>query len=281
MDLGRVGVWSGQARAGEPGVAAETAATIEQLGYGALWIPGGAGGDILERCEAALGATTSLVLAPGILNIWRHDAVEVAARTAELSTSSGGRFLLGLGVSHELLIQAEYVAPLSKMRSYLDELDAAGQPPDVRALAALRPKMLHLAAERSAGAHPYFMPPEHTAFAREALGAGPLLAPEQTVVLESDPSAAREIARPFVAGYLRLPNYTNPLRELGYTDDDLSDAVSDRLVDAIVSWGTPAQVASRVQAHLDAGADHVCIQVIGPRDASPVDALRELAPALL
>ena len=222
IEMGRVGIWSGM-RSGEPGAVETAAATIEASGYGALWIPGGAGGDVLDRCRAALEATTGLVVATGILNVWRHDAGEVAAETVALRAASGDRFVLGLGVSHERLIGEEYVAPLAKMRSYLDELDAAGQQPGVRLLGALRARMLELSASRTAGAHPYFVPPEHTAVAREALGAGSFLGPEQTVVLERDPSAARELGRQFVSRYLPLPNYTENLRQLGYTDDDIED----------------------------------------------------------
>ena len=282
MELGRVGVWCSQVRGKEMGEIGEAAALVEELGYGAFWIPGGAGGDVLDRCGAILAHTTSLVAATGILNIWRHDATDVATQTTRLEQSSGGRFLLGLGVSHERLIAEEYVAPLAKMRSFLDELDAAGQGLDVRVLAALRPRMLQLAATRSAGAHPYFVPPEHTAVARATLGPDSLLAPEQAVVLETDPTAAREIARKFCSLYLQLPNYTNNLRELGYSDDDLEGQGSDRLVDAIVAWGTADQIATRVRAHHDAGADHVCIQVLGTDAAVvPVDGWRELAPSLV
>ena len=172
MELGKIGVWTGQVRGLDMEALAKTAATIEALGYQALWIPGGAGGDILERCEAALGGTSSLVLATGILNIWRHEAAEVAATTARLNEQHGGRLLLGLGVSHERLIKEEYIAPLAKMATYLDQLDAAGQPPDVRVLAALRRRMLDLARDRAGGAHPYFVPPEHTEAARVILGPG-------------------------------------------------------------------------------------------------------------
>ena len=278
--MGRVGIWSGL-RSWDPGAVGAAAAAVESSGYGALWIPGGAGGDVLDRCRAALAATTDLVVAPGILNIWRHDAREVAAETAALRAASGDRFLLGLGVSHELLIGEEYVAPLAKMRSYLDELDAAGQSPAVRVLAALRARMLGLAASRSAGAHPYFVPPEHSAIARAALGPGPLLAPEQTVVLEPDPAAGRALARQFCARYLPLPNYTDNLRALGYTDEDLAPPGSDRLVDAVVAWGSAADIAARVQAHLDAGADHVCLQVVRADDGpSEADVWQELAGAL-
>ncbi len=282
MELGKIGVWTGQVRGLDTEALAKTAATIEALGYQALWIPGGAGGDILERCEAALGGTSSLVLATGILNIWRHEAAEVAATTARLNQQHGGRLLLGLGVSHERLIKEEYVAPLAKMATYLDELDAAGQPPGVRVLAALRRRMLDLARDRAAGAHPYFVPPEHTEAARVILGPGRLLAPEQTVVLETDPGEARRLARGFCTNYLGLPNYVNNLRALGYTDDDVTAPGSDRLVDAIVAWGDEAAIVARVQAHLDAGANHVCIQVVGADNtAVPVDAWRQLAPALV
>jgi probable F420-dependent oxidoreductase len=281
MELGKIGVWTGQVRTLDLGALAEVAANIEALGYAALWIPGGAGGDVLDRCETALGGTSSLVLATGILNIWRHQAAEVAATTVRLNDQHGGRLLLGLGVSHERLIKEEYVAPLAKMTAYLDQLDEAGQPRQDRVLAALRRRMLNLARDRAAGAHPYFVPPEHTEVARVILGPGRLLAPEQTVVLETDPGEARRLARKFCTNYLGLPNYVNNLRTLGYTDDDLTPPGSDRLVDAIVVWGDEATIADRVQTHLNAGADHVCIQVIGADNTTlPLDAWRRLAPAL-
>ena len=247
--------------------------------------PSGSPEERAATCSTAAAprsdATTDLVVATGILNIWRHDAREVAAETASLRAASGDRFVLGLGVSHERLIGEEYVAPLAKMRSYLDELDGTGQSPDVRVLAALRPRMLELARSRSAGAHPYYVPPEHTAVARAELGPGPLLAPEQTVVLEPDPTAGRALARQFCARYLPLPNYTDNLRALGYTDEDLAPPGSDRLVDAIVAWGSAADIATRVQAHLDAGADHVCVQVVRADDGpSEADVWQELAGAL-
>jgi probable F420-dependent oxidoreductase len=282
MELGKIGVWSGQMRAIGIEAIPEAATTLERLGYTALWIPGGAGGDVLERCEAALAATSSLVAAPGILNIWRHEAAEVAAETARLDEEYNGRFLLGLGVSHERLIGEAYVAPLAKMVGFLDELDAAGQTREVRVLAALRRRMLSLARDRAAGAHPYFVPPEHSEAARVILGPGPLLAPEQAVLLETDPAEARQIARSHCELYLQLPNYTENLRALGYTSDDLAPPGSDRLVDAIVAWGDEAAIAARVRAHLDAGADHVCIQVVGGDYTTlPEDAWHRLAPALI
>lgn len=282
MEIGRIGVWSGQLRAADLAAVADVAAEIEVLGYRALWIPGGLGGDVLDRCGSALAATSTLVVATGILNIWRHEAAEVAEVTARLEQQHEGRFLLGLGVSHQPAIGDAYVAPLEKMRDYLDHLDAAGQPAGQRVLAALRRRMLELARDRSAGSHPYFVPPEHTEAARAILGPGALLAPEQAVLLETDPSAAREASRRFCERYLQLPNYTNNLRALGYTTDDLTPPGSDRLVDAIVAWGDETAIAARVQAHLDAGANHVCIQVIGGDPAAiPVETWRTLAPALL
>jgi probable F420-dependent oxidoreductase len=265
----------------DPPVISDTAAAVEALGYGTLWIPGGVGGDVLDRCGAALDATSSLMVATAILNIWRHDPVEVASATSDLQ-KDGGRFVLGLGCSHQPLIGDAYVAPLKKMNDFLDQLDAAGQPPSDRVIAALRQRMLELARDRTGGSHPYFVPPEHSAAARAILGPEPVLAPEQTVLLETDPSTARQVARGFCEGYLQLPNYTNNLRALGYTEDDLRPPGSDRLVDAIVAWGDEEAIATRVRAHLDAGADHVCIQVLtGDYATVPMDAWRTLAPALI
>lgn len=280
MDLGRVGIWT--FLGGDSDAVGQAAAEIESAGYGTVWIPGGAGGDVLDRCGAALAATTRLHAATGILNIWKHDPAEVAATSARLRESSGDRFVLGLGVSHSRLIGDDYVAPLAKMASYLDQLDGHGQPVAQRVLAALRPKMLQLSATRAAGAHPYFVPPEHTAVARRELGSGPVLAPEQKVLLETDPTRAREVGREACSLYLGLPNYTNNLRRLGYGDDDLTPPGSDRLIDAIVAWGSPSTIAARVQAHLDAGADHVCLQVLGvPRGEAPVEQWRTIASAVV
>jgi probable F420-dependent oxidoreductase len=278
VQLGRVGVWATQFLVLDPGALGEAAAAIESLGYGTVWVPGGIGGDVLDRCGRALASTDQAMVATGVLNVWRHDAGEVAATAASLNDDHAGRFLLGLGISHQPLIGDEYQAPMAKMRSYLDALDAAGQRSDERVLAALGPKMLDLARERSLGSHPYFVPPEHTELARGRLGEGALLAPMQAVVLRSDPVEARQVARQFCQGYLGLPNYTNNLRRLGYTDDDLEAPGSDRLVDAIVAWGTVDDIAARVRAHLDAGADHVCLQVLGTEGRKvPAGELAELA----
>jgi probable F420-dependent oxidoreductase len=281
MELGRIGVWTGQARAIDPAAVSDLAAEVEALGYRTLWFPGGLGGDVLDRCETALASTSTLVLATGIVNIWRHDPGEVAAVAVRLNEQYQRRFLLGLGVSHKPAIGDSYATPLKKMGDYLDHLDAAGQPAAERVLAALRRRMLDLARDRAAGSHPYFVPPEHSAAARAELGSGPLLAPEQAVMVETDRDAARQAGRRFCERYLQLPNYTNNLRALGYTEEDLAPPGSDRLIDAIVAWGDEATIAARVQDHLDAGANHVCIQVVGGDPAAlPVESWRRLAPAL-
>jgi probable F420-dependent oxidoreductase len=289
MDLGRTGIWSGELRRHpDLGEVAEAAAELEQLGYTALFLPAGAGGDIMERSEHLLNSTRNVPVAPGILNVWMHDPEEVGTQTARLEEQHPGRFELGLGISHAPAVDKDepgrYRRPLSKMRSYLDELDAASHPvpPERRFLAALGPKMLELSRDRSAGAHPYFVPVEHTAYAREILGPTALLAPEQAVLLETDPDKARERARGHVSRYLQLPNYTNNLLRHGFTEQDIANDGSDRLVDAIVAWGDEQAIADRVRANHDAGADHVCIQVVGARPGTlPREEWRRLAPVLL
>jgi probable F420-dependent oxidoreductase len=268
VSLGRVGIWSGLFRGPETGPADEAAASIEAAGFGALWIPGGAGGDIFAVAGRALRATRHLALATGILNVWMHTAAETAAGHAELTAAHPGRFLLGLGVSHAPLVEASgqtYARPLQVMTDYLDALDSPESPVPVaeRALAALGPAMLALARDRSAGAHPYLVPPEHTAEARAVLGPGPLLATEQMAVLSTDREEARRIGRLHLGRYVpRLPNYTNNLRRLGFGEEDFADGGSDRLVDAIVVHGDEEAVTARVKEHLDAGADHVCVQLL-------------------
>ncbi len=282
-----IGIWSSELRCGDTGEVREAAAELEELGYSALWIPGGAGGPVLERAQLLLDATMAPVVATGILNVWMHDAAEVAVAHASLGLQGKGRFLLGLGASHAQVVDRDgsrrYRRPLSRMRAYLDELDAqpAPVPAGERVLAALGPKMLDLARERTAGAHPYFVTPEHTRAARERLGDGPLLAPEQAVVLTADPARARALAREHVARYLELPNYTNNLLRHGFAEADLHDGGSDRLVDALVAGGDPGAVSRRVREHRDAGADHVCLQVLGGEGGLPRAAWRELAAALL
>jgi probable F420-dependent oxidoreductase len=284
-ELRGVGLWSPGLRDGDPGEVREAVAELETLGYTALWMPGGAGGPILERAQALVDATATITIATGILNIWAHTPEDAATAHAGIGLKAHGRFLLGLGVSHAPMVDREqpgrYRKPLSKMRAYLDELDAqpAPVPPSERVLAALGPKMLDLARERAAGAHPYFVPVAHTRFARERLGPGPLLAPEQGVVLETDPARARAAAREHVARYLQLPNYTNNLLRHGLTEADLADGGSDRLLEAIVVMGDVDAVGERVRAHREAGADHVCLQVLGD-GALPLAAWRRLAEGL-
>jgi len=286
VDLGRIGIWSAQLRRGDPGEISEAAAELDALGFSALWIPGGVGGDVLGDAARLLGATTRPVVATGILNVWMHDPAEVATRHHELTRAHPDRFLLGLGVSHAPLVERSdqvYTRPLAKMRDYLDRLDATAPPVPVaeRALAALGPRMLELARDRTAGAHPYLVSPEHTSGARAILGEGALLAPEQKVVLETEAALARSIAREHLALYLQLPNYVRNLRRTGFGEDDVADGGSDRLVDGIVAWGALEAVVARVHAHLDAGADHVCLQVLtADPSAFPRQEWRGLADAL-
>jgi probable F420-dependent oxidoreductase len=281
-----VGLWSPGLRDGDPGEVREAVAELESLGYTALWMPGGAGGPILERAQQLVDASTTITVATGILNIWAHEPADVATAHASIELRGQGRFVLGLGVSHAPMVDrirspGSYGKPLSKMRSYLDALDAqpAPVPPSERVLAALGPKMLDLARERAAGAHPYFVPVAHTRFARERLGPGPLLAPEQGVVLDDDPAAAKAKAREHVARYLQLPNYTNNLLRHGLTEDDLRDGGSDRLLDAIVPTGGVEAIAQRIAEHREAGADHVCLQVLG-EGLLPLPQWRALAEGL-
>jgi probable F420-dependent oxidoreductase len=286
MQLHGTGIWAHQLRYGDAPVVSELAGELDELGYDALWIPD-VGGDVLGAVDTLLGATRRAVIATGILNIWMHEPSEVAAHRAGWSADWQARFLLGLGVSHAPLIDhnnpGRYTKPYSKMVEYLDGLDAAEVPyPSAgRVLAALGPRMLQLAADRTAGAHPYFVPPEHVAVARDALGPDAIIAVEQAVVIDTNPTSARETARKHTAVYTNLPNYTNNLRRFGYSDEDFANAGSDRLVDAIVAWGDLDAIAARVQAMRDAGASHVCIQVMRPDDEVPRPEWRELAPALL
>jgi probable F420-dependent oxidoreductase len=291
MHLGRVGLWTFQLDLQPAPAAMEAAAELEALGYGTLWLPEAVGRDPLVNSALLLSATTELTVATGIASVWARDAQAMASGQLTLCEAFPGRFLLGLGVSHQPMVDLvrghHYDKPLTKMRAYLEAMDnvfyVAPRPEEEprRVLAALGPKMLELAAAKALGAHPYFVPVEHTAFARDVLGDGPMLCPEQAVVLATDPDEARAAARQHMATYLGLPNYTNNLRRLGWGDDDLGDGGSDALVDAIVAWGDEDAIVARVQAHLDAGADHVCVQVLD-RDAAalPMAQWRALAPAL-
>ena len=292
MEVGPIGIWTAQFDYQPAAKVREAAADLEQLGFGAIWFPESVGRESLTHAALLLGATSRIVIATGIANIYARDPVTTAAGQNTLAEACPGRFLLGLGVSHIPLVEQirghSYGKPLASMRAYLDGMDRApyrsvlSSVKPVRVLAALGPGMLRLAAERASGAHSYFVPPEHTARAREILGSDRLLAVEQAVVLETDSTRAREIARVHTARYLALPNYVNNLRRLGFGDADMANGGSDRLVDAIVAWGDLSAVTDRVRAHQSAGADHVCVQVL-PRDpqALPMPEWREVASALL
>ncbi len=271
--LGRFGIWRG---AGQ--VTARLATDIGKLGFGALWLGSSPSGDLVQAGEL-LDATATLVVATSIVNMWQDPAVTVAASFARIAARHPGRFLLGVGAGHREATQ-QYASPLETLARYVDVLRAGGVPRDGLVLAALGRKMLSLAAERTAGAIPYLVTPEHTRQARGILGAGPLLAPEQKVVLDPDPQRARALGRSRVRPYLGLVNYTSNLRRLGWSDDDLADGGSDALIDALVAHGSPGEVAAQLSRHLEAGADHVCIQLLTPPGTDPVGGYQELAQAL-
>ncbi len=290
MDIGKVGVWfflDAMAAA----ETAEFARTAERLGYGALWIPEAVGREPFPHAAYLLDKTDRLVLATGIANIWARDPLTMAAAAKTLAELSDGRFLLGIGVSHKPLVANlrghNYSKPYSYMREYLTKMKGAlyravtpkEEPPVV--LAALHPKMLQLAASETRGTHTYFVPPEHTAQARAAIGPEAWICAAQAVILESDPAKARSAARIYMKTYVpRLPNYTNNLRALGFVDADFAEGCSDRLVDAIVAWGTEDKIRERIAAHHRAGANHVCILPL-PADNRPIPdqrAMEALAP---
>jgi probable F420-dependent oxidoreductase len=283
VDVGRVGVWTSSRLLNSP-AAIEAAAQLDEVGYGALWI-GSSAGD-LKLVSDLLDATSRIVVATGIVNVWFEPSGPTAAAYARVSQAHPDRLLLGIGAGHKSSVEAatgqRYERPYEKLVSYLDELDAADPPVPVdrRVLAALGPRVLQLARDRTAGAHPYLVTPEHTHRAREILGSGALLAPEQKVILETDPDRARSIARRALTPYLALPNYTRNWLRLGFTEDDVAGAGSDRLVDALVAWGDIDTVLARVAEHHQAGADHVCIQALREAPTFPVTALEELAEAL-
>ncbi|HLM19459.1 MAG TPA: LLM class F420-dependent oxidoreductase [Acidimicrobiia bacterium] len=292
MDLGRVGIWTFALDLQPVARAREVGAELEELGYGAIWIPDAVGRDPLVHAALLLGGTNRIAVGTGIAQIYGRDPMTMTGGWKTITEAFPGRFVLGLGVSHQPMVEGlrgqTYGPPLTAMREYLERMDTAmyvaAEPTESprRVLAALGPKMLALAAERADGAHPYNVPPEHTARAREILGPDKLLAPEQAVLLETDPVEARRIARGHMAIYLDLPNYMNNLRRFGITDDDIADGGSDHLVDTLVAWGDVDAVRARVKSHLDAGADHVAVQVLTPdRGTLPLDDWRELAPVLL
>ena len=291
LALKKIGIWTGNFEPQPANRVREAVAELEQLGYGAVWFSEGLGRESLTQASLLLSASSHIVVATGISNIYARDAVTMASAQKTLSEAYPDRFVLGLGVSHIPLVERlrghAYEKPVAKMSGYLDAMDAAPynsvRPQQMyRVLAALGPKMLELAAGRSNGAHTYNVTPEHTALARQALGAGPWLCVEQAVVLETDPAKARAIARGFLNFYLTLPNYTNNFLRLGFTEEDCKGEGSDRLIDAIIAWGDLQSVTKRIQAHHAAGADHVCIQAL-PADAKslPLKEWRELASALI
>jgi probable F420-dependent oxidoreductase len=272
VQIGRFGIWRVH-RHGTAGVE-----EIEALGFTALWL---GGSPSLEQARPFLEASSTLVVATGILNVWQHDPADVAAQHAELTRAFPDRFLLGIGIGHPEAT-SEYTKPLTTMREFFDGLDAAGTPVprEERIAAALGPKMLDLAAERSLGTHPYFTAVEHTRMARERVGRDAIVAPEVTCVVEAEPEIARRHAREWAAGYLGRRNYRASLLRLGFGDDDLDRGGSDRLIDATIPHGSAERIAEAVREHLDAGADHVCLQPVG-HGPVPLDDYRALASALL
>lgn len=273
--LGRFGVWRGAADVTPP-----LAQGLEDMGYGAVWLGTSPAGD-LRQVHTLLRATTSLVVATGIVNVWDSDAAQVASSFARIEADFPGRFLLGVGIGHREATTA-YARPYETLASYVDVLLDRGVPRDSLVLAALGPKVMRLAADRAAGAHPYLVTPEHTRWARGILGDHALLAPEQKVVLDADPDRGRALGRARVQNpYLGLSNYTNNLRRLGWRDDDLAGGGSDALIDALVAHGDDRRVAAQLQAHLDAGADHVAVQLLArPSEEDPLAGYGQLARAL-
>jgi len=283
-NLGKIGVWSMELRFGDHAEAAAAAAELEALGYGALWIPGGIDNKVLPDVERLLAATQSVTIATGILNLWMYEPEAVADWFNALPPEKQSRVMIGVGVSHGPLIGENYGKPLAVTRSFCERLLAAGMPQENLCLAALGPKMLALSGELTAGAHPYLVTPEHSAIAHKILGDVKLIAPEQGVIVKPDPEAARAVGREALTHYLNLPNYCNNWRKLGLTQEDI-DCVSDKLVDALFAWGTDEQIAQRINAHYQAGANHVCVQIVrgamGGDMAGLLASCRQLARVLI
>jgi probable F420-dependent oxidoreductase len=270
--LGTIGVWRGV-----EDVDATLARTIEDFGYGAIWL-GGSPASHLREAEALLDATESVHIATGIVNIWKSDAAELADSYHRIEAKHPGRLLLGIGSGHRE-VTPERVRPVEAMARYLDVLDERGVPREARLLSALGPRMLALAAARTAGTHPYLTVPSQTSEARTVLGPDALIAPEQTVILDTDPESARRTARRFLRGYLNRTNYTTNMQRAGFTAEDVAGEGSDHLVDQIVVHGDAAALARAVRLHLDAGADHVCVQV-QPATTDVVPVLEAIAAEL-
>jgi len=276
MDLSKFGIWTTYRAIGEER-AGEAARLVEELGYGTFWL---GGSPRLPSVRPLLEATDRLIVATGIVNVWQYEPADLAAEHAALTAEFPGRLLLGIGIGHPEAT-SDYTRPLTTMRRFFDGLDAAPRPVpvDERCAAALGPKMLDLAGERSLGTHPYFVPVEHSRVARERLGAGKLVAPELTCVVDTDAQRARAAARTFASRYLALRNYTGNLLNVGFTDADIADGGSDRLIDAVVPQGSAERIAAVAREHLDAGADHVCLQAAGTTGI-PRREWTELADAL-
>jgi probable F420-dependent oxidoreductase len=278
MQLGKLGVWASM-----DGLTSAQAVSFAQLvegwGYGALWLPESRGRNVLVLSGFLLAFTKNITIATGIANLYARDAQASFAAQNQLNEQSGGRFLLGLGVSHVPLVKDlrghDYGKPVATMRAYLEAMRGAsyGAPkpaePPQTVIAALRGNMMALAKSHADGAHPYLVTPEHTRQARAVLGPGKLLCPEQTVLRESDPAKARRIARTWLSRYLAMVNYRNNLLTLGFTEADFANGGSDKLVDATIAWGDEAAIRKRIQAHWDAGADHVCVQTLNPDESKP------------
>jgi probable F420-dependent oxidoreductase len=277
--LGTFGIWRGATQ-----TTPELAAAIERLGYGALWLGGSPDGD-LAVADELLSATTTLNVGTSIVNMWKDDAATVARSYTRVQAKHPDRFVLGIGAGHPEATQ-QYASPYNTLATYVDQLVAGGVPAHRIVLAALGPRVLRLAADRTGGAIPYLVPSEHTRLAREILGPDRLLAPEHKVVVDTDTERARALGRKRVTNpYLHLVNYTSNLRRLGFTDEDLAvtstaGGGSDRLIDALVAHGSPDQVAAQLTRHLEAGADHVCIQLLTETEADPLPGYTELAGAL-
>ncbi|MGZ0215105.1 MAG: TIGR03620 family F420-dependent LLM class oxidoreductase [Acidimicrobiales bacterium] len=289
IDLGKIGIWTNILDQVSSATAIEYCQEAQALGYGTVWIPEAVGRDPFVTACRMLGGTESLVLATGIANIYARDAMTMASTLRSIEEAFPGRFLLGLGVSHHHLVEwvrkHDYSKPLSFMSSYLEMMGKAKflavgpeELPEV-VLAALGPKMLQLAATETGGAHPYFVPPEHTAMARQTMGPDAALYPEQMVVLEEDPQVARVAARKHMERYCGLPNYANNLVRLGFEREEIEN-MSDKIVDAIVAWGSPETIKMRVDEHFSAGADHVCIQVLADTPDQVVEGWQTLVPYL-
>ncbi len=290
--LGRIGLWTSALDRSPATLVRDAVAEIEDLGYGALWVGEAIRREAFANASLLLSASSSLVVATGIANIWVRDANAMSAGQHTLAEAWDGRFLLGIGVSHEPLVTPRghrYERPLQAMRRYLDEMDKA--PFDaplpalentLRVLGALGPRMLELSAEKADGAHPYLVPPDHSQFAREILGTGPLLCPEVAVIIEPDKAKARLVARRYLHSYLNLVNYRQNLARFGYDEGDFTDGGSDRLIDALIGWGDVETAATKVFQHLEAGADHVAVQVLSQDPAGiPLAQWRSLAEVLI